>query len=265
MVWYNMAMTSKKIRTTVIVPDVQYPFHDALALKKIVKVIEDVQPHQVVQIGDGIDFPQVSQWSVGTAGAYATDLQSHVQGYRKDFLAEVRERAPQARLRWLEGNHDLRVMSFIKKYAPALASLDALSMPSLFSLDELGWTYEKGPINIGTNVYAIHGHECGGYSSTISAWDTKFAKRYGSHRSYVFGHTHQPGIVTRAFGFEGKVDPRFTMNVGSVMDPVQATYVKDGAVSWQMSFGVLHDDGKRVYPELITMTDRGFVYAGSKY
>src|SRR6478752_8830931 len=200
--WYDTGMASNKSKTTVIVPDVQWPFHDGLALKKILKVIEDVQPHQVVQIGDGIDFPQVSQWSVGTAGAYADDLQSHVQGYREGFLRQVAERAPKARLRWLEGNHDLRVMSFIKKYAPALASLDALSMPNLFSLDSMGWTYERGPINIGTNVYAIHGHECGGYSATLNAWDAKFTKRYGSHRSYVFGHTHQPGIITRAYGFE---------------------------------------------------------------
>lgn len=254
-----------KTKVTVIVPDIQYPYHDKLALKKVLKVIEDVQPDQVVQIGDGIDFPQVSQWSVGTAGAYADTLQEHVTGYRKDFLAPVAERAPGAKLRWLEGNHDLRITSFIKEYAPALASLNALSMPNLFSLDDLGWSYENGPINIGTNTFAIHGHESKGYSATLSAWDKKFCDRYGSHRSYVFGHTHQPGITTRAFGYDGKVDGRFTMNVGSLMDPVAATYVADGSVSWNMSFGVLRDDGKRMYPELIVMTDRGFHFEGRKY
>lgn len=260
---YSVGMT--KTRTTVIVPDIQYPYHDELALKKVLRVIEDVQPSQVVQIGDGIDFPQVSQWSVGTAGMYADTLQEHVKGYRKDFLQAVAERAPEAKLRWLEGNHDLRITAFVKKYAPALASLDALSMSNLFSLDELGWSYEKGPVNIGTNTYAIHGHESGGYSQTLSAWDTKFSKRYGSHRSYVFGHTHQPGIITRAFGYDGKVDSRFTMNVGSLMDPVAATYVKDGSVNWTMSFAVLRDDGKRMYPELVLMTDRGFHFNGKKY
>lgn len=253
------------MKTTIVVPDIQYPYHDGLALKKLLRVIEDVKPDQVVQIGDGIDFPQVSQWSVGTAGAYSDTLQEHVKGYRKDFLQAVAERAPGAKLRWLEGNHDLRITSFVKKYAPALASLDALSIPFLFSLDELGWSYEKGPINIGTNTFAIHGHEAPGYASTLSAWDTKFSKRYGSHRSYVFGHTHQPGLVTRAFGFDGKVDSRFTMNVGSIMDPVAATYVADGSVSWTMSFGILRDDGKRMYPELVVMTDRGFFYEGRKY
>jgi len=115
------------------------------------------------------------------------------------------------------------------------------------------------------HTYAIHGHESAGYSSTLSAWDLKFIKRYGSDKNFVFGHTHQPGILSRAFGFGGKVSPRFTCNVGSIMDPVQATYVKDGAVSWVQSFALLRDDGKRVYPELILATDRGFYLNGKKY
>ncbi len=258
-------MANNKLKVTVLVPDIQHPFHDALALKKILNVIEYAQPHQVVQIGDGIDFPQTSQWSVGTAGAFAQDLQEHITSFRTGFLEEVARRAPDARRRWLEGNHDLRVTAFVKKYAPALASLDSLSMESLFSLADSGWTYEKGPINVGTNVYAVHGHESKGYSSTSSAWDLKFTKRYGSHRSYVFGHTHQPFLTTRAYGFNGKVDSRFTMNVGSVMDPVAATYVADGSVSWTMSFGILRDDGKRVWPELVTMTDRSFFWDGKKW
>ena len=56
-----------KSKTTLIIPDVQYPYHDSLALAKLIKVAKDHQPDQIVQIGDGIDFPQVSQWSKGTA------------------------------------------------------------------------------------------------------------------------------------------------------------------------------------------------------
>ena len=59
--------------------------------------------------------------------------------------------------------------------------------------------------------------------------------------------------------------PRFTMNVGSIMDPTHAKYVKDGAVSWTMSFALLHDDGKRTYPELITADNRQFMFRGVKW
>jgi predicted phosphodiesterase len=251
-------------KTTVILPDIQYPYHDALVLSKIVKVIEDLQPDAIFQIGDAIDFPQVSRWTKGTAGEYAPTLQKHIDGF-KGVLRDLRAAAPQAKITWLEGNHDLRLRDFVQKYAAPLRTLDALTTDSLFELPEVGVSYVQGPVRVATNTYAVHGHESSGYASTPQAWDTKFVKRYGSDKNVIFGHTHQPYLLTRAYGFEGKVTPRFTMNVGSIMDPVRATYVKDGAVNWVMSFALLRDDGKRVYPELITMVDRGFYVNGVKY
>jgi len=252
------------VKTTVIIPDIQYPYHDSLALTKILKVIEDIQPDHVLQIGDAIDFPQVSRWTKGTAGEYAPTLQKHIDGF-KGLLTQFREAAPKASITWLEGNHDLRLKEFVRSYAAPLTTLRALEVENLFGLPELGVQYVKGPVRVATNTYAVHGHESGGYCASPQAWDTKFIKRYGSDKNILFGHTHQPYLLTRAYGFEGKVSPRFTMNVGSIMDPVRATYVKDGAVNWVMSFALLRDDGKRVYPELITMVDRGFYLEGEKY
>lgn len=252
------------VKTSVIIPDIQHPFHDSLALTKIIKVIEDIQPDAILQIGDAIDFPQVSRWTKGTAGEYAPTLQKHIDGF-KGVLRDLRAAAPNAEITWLEGNHDLRLRDFVKQYAAPLRTLDALTTESLFDLPLVGVNYVQGPHRVATNTYAVHGHESSGYASTPQAWDTKFGKRYGTDKSIIFGHTHQPFLLTRAYGFEGKVTPRFTMNVGSIMDPVQASYVKDGSVNWVMSFALLRDDGKRVYPELITMTDRSFYCGGKKY
>ncbi|HEY6021904.1 MAG TPA: metallophosphoesterase family protein [Candidatus Paceibacterota bacterium] len=253
------------MQTTLVLPDIQYPFHDALMLKKILQVVKDVKPDKILSIGDAIDFPQVSRWSVGTAGFYATTLQEHVEGFRRDVLVPLREVAPAATITWLEGNHDVRLKEFVTKYAPALRVLDALKMESLFGLDDLNIKYSRGPERIATNTIAVHGHEAGGYASTPQAWDSKWAKRYGTERNVIFGHTHQPFITTRATGYSGKVSPWFTMNVGSIMDPTHATYVKDGAVSWVMSFALLRDDGKRVWPELILANNRQFYLEGRKY
>lgn len=254
-----------KTTNTLVIPDIQYPYHDSLALAKLIKVAKDHQPDQIIQIGDGVDFPQVSQWSKGNAGEYTDTLQEHIDGFKREVLKPLREAAPEAKMLWLEGNHDLRVRDFVRKYAYPLGPLRALEMPALFELDEVAVEYVRGPVRVATNVYAIHGHESGGYCASPSAWDLKFQKRYGSDKSFIFGHTHQPFLSTRSFGYAGKVTPRFTMNVGSIMDPVAATYVKDGAVSWVMSFAWLEDDGKRVWPELVTMVDRRFNFHGTRY
>lgn len=253
------------MKTTLIIPDIQFPYHDAVALKKIISVASDAQPDTIVQIGDGVDFPQVSQWSKGTAGEYATTLQEHIDGYRADVLIPLREAAPQAKIVWLEGNHDLRLREFVRKYAAPLGVLRNLEVESLFGLDDLDVSYERGPLRVATNTLVVHGHEAGGYCSSASAWDAKFTKRYGSDKNFIFGHTHQPFLLTRSYGYSGKVTPRFTMNAGSIMDPVAATYVKDGAVNWTMSFALLRDDGKRVWPELVTMVDRLFYVSGKRY
>lgn len=253
------------MQTTVILPDIQYPYHDSLVFSKILRLIEEVRPEAVVSIGDAIDFPQVSRWSVGTASAYAPTLQKHIDGFRVEVLEGIREAAPDAKVTWLEGNHDLRIRDFVGKYAAPLRTLRALDVKELFSLDELDVSYELGPLRIASNTYAIHGHENGTYVSTPHAWDQKFMKRYGSEKNFIFGHTHQPFITTRATGYGGKVTPWFTMNVGSIMNPVEARYIKDGSVNWMMSFAILRDDGKRVWPELVLINNRSFWVNGVKY
>lgn len=251
--------------TTLIVPDVQYPYHDALALKKLISVASDLQPDRIIQIGDGIDFPQVSRWSKGTAGEYAPTLQKHIDGFRSDVLAGFRESSPGSEMLWIEGNHDSRLRDFVRQYAAPLGSLRNLEIKNLFELDDLDIRYESGPVRVGTNTDAVHGHESGAYAASPQAWQNKFIKRYGSEKNVIFGHTHQPFLITHATGYGGNVRPWFHMNVGSIMDPNHAKYVKDGAVSWTMSFGVLRDDSKRVWPELVTMHNRQFWFEGKKY
>lgn len=253
------------MKTTVVVPDLQMPYDDPTALRKVLQVIQDIQPDAVVQIGDLIDMPQVSRWTKGTAGEYTTTLQSHIDDVKARFLSPLREAAPKAALTWVSGNHDERITDYLSKYGYPLKALDALSMESLFALDAYGVEYVKGPHQIGSNTYAIHGHESGGYCASASAWDTKFSKRYGSEFSYVFGHTHSPFLISGARGFGGSVKPRFTMNVGSLMDPANATYVADGAVNWTMSFGILRDNGKEVWPDLVLMSRKQFWVNGVKY
>jgi predicted phosphodiesterase len=233
-------------------------------MNKVISVVADLKPDKVVLIGDAIDLPQVSQWSKGNSGEYAETLQRDIDGFRNGVLVPLRN-AVDGEMIWVEGNHDLRIREFVKRYAFPLTTLRALEVPKLFELDELAVSYMNGPVRIATNTYAIHGHEAGGYAATASAWDLKYTKRYGSDKNFVFGHTHQPFLVTRGYGMNGKITPRWTMNVGSVMDPTHAHYVKDGAVPWTMSFAIIRDDGKRVYPELITAYDRGFYLNGRKY
>jgi len=56
------------------VSDLQVPFHDRHAVKNLASFISKFKPHEVVTIGDEIDFNTISKWSEGTPEAYEQTL-----------------------------------------------------------------------------------------------------------------------------------------------------------------------------------------------
>lgn len=255
-----------------LMPDVQYPYHDPDLLDSILDFASDLQPEKIVLIGDGPDFKEVSRWSKGTAEEYKETLGDNIIGFRRDVLVPLREECPDSEIEWVEGNHCKRIADFTRQYGYPLQFIKnwrdekvTLSMDNLFGLSELGISYVKGPQVLAPGVIAIHGHEPGGYSATAAAWDLKFLKRYGSEWSVVFGHTHQGFISTTGFGFHGAIKNRFVMNVGSIMRPDAADYITDGAVSWTPSFGLVHAEGSDIWPELVTARSGRFHVNGETW
>ncbi len=62
------------IQRTVVVSDLQVPYHDEVAVKNLGAFIRAWKPHKVVTIGDEIDLPQISRWTEGTPGWYEQTL-----------------------------------------------------------------------------------------------------------------------------------------------------------------------------------------------
>jgi len=260
------------MKMTLLMPDIQYPYQDSAMLGKLMDFTSDYQPEQIVLIGDGPDFKEVSRWSKGTAEEYKETLGDNIIGFRRDVLSPLRDVSPSSKIIWVEGNHCKRIKDFTRQYGYPLQFIknwsdgqQTLGMDSLFGLDPLRVEYVKGPIEIGPNTIAIHGHEPGGYAASPAAWDLKFLRRYGSSWNVVFGHTHQPFINTTGFGFNGVIQSRFVMNVGSIMRPDAADYVTDRSVSWTHSFGILYEEDGNVHPELVTAHNGSFAYSGEVY
>jgi hypothetical protein len=62
------------MKRIVIVSDLQVPFHDRVAVKNLASFISKFKPHEVVTIGDEIDFNTISKWSEGTPESYEQTL-----------------------------------------------------------------------------------------------------------------------------------------------------------------------------------------------
>lgn len=194
--------------TAVVLPDIQMGYfraadgnleaiHDESALSVALQIISDVQPEQVVMVGDNLDLCEFGKYR--TTPAYALTTQATIDR-ATTFLAQLRHAAgPQAKIVWIAGNHDERLTNSILDNAKAAFGLrqgarpdswPVLTVPHLLRMNEFDIRYLPGyPAArhwITPRLEAIHGTKVVSNGST--------AHRYlssGMTSSVVYGHIHR--------------------------------------------------------------------------
>jgi hypothetical protein len=152
-----------------------------------------------------------------------------------------------------------RIRKYTARYAPALLSLRSLDVSELLGYRELGITYQPKPWIVAPGWVAAHGDE-GKLSPYAGRTAANLAKRWGV--SVVCGHTHRAGIAPSTEGYNGRTKTRVGLEVGHLMDVRKAHYLRGGHADWQVAFGILHQRGSRVQPELIFIQPDGSFCAG---
>lgn len=148
-----------------LLPDIHWPYHDQRALDAAIEYgIKSGCSIFVIQ-GDGFDcyaisrfrkdplrlpYPKERKLTIELFEAFTQSIES----FRRVFLC---------------GNHEERLQSYVFDNAPAFADLKALTIPSLYNLDELGWEFVSNkelkragcmPFRLG-KCFVFHGHEIG--------------------------------------------------------------------------------------------------------
>lgn len=164
-------------RTAVILPDPQIgyrrltdgtldPFHDLRAIDVAKQVLEAERPDLTVWLGDYLDLAPMGKYRYEPS--FALTIQPAID-YGHELLAVTRELSSEVRL--IEGNHDLRLSTYLmdnaqaayglKRGGAAPADWPVMSVPYLLRLDELGVEYVGGYPNgatyINDNLACIHG------------------------------------------------------------------------------------------------------------
>ena len=91
--------------TVVCIPDTHYPAHDKKALAAVIRFIGEIQPDQVVHIGDLMDFPQPSRWTKDTRAEFEGSVYDDAIRCKREFLEPLRE-VYDGPVGVHEGNHD---------------------------------------------------------------------------------------------------------------------------------------------------------------
>ena len=244
------------MKRIVIVSDLQVPFHDRVAVKNLASFITKFKPHEVVTIGDEIDFNTISKWSEGTPEAY------------EQTLGDDREEAIQVLYdlqvtQMIRSNHTDRLYTQIMRKIPSFLSLPELRFEKFMRLDELGITFHKKPYNIAPGWIAVHGdHTPIKSQGGLSALEA--ARRHG--KSVISGHTHRAGRSSFSEASGGRIGRVLHgVEVGNLMDFSKASYTK-GSANWQQCFGIMYVEGKNVQVDLIYIEKDGtFVVSGKRY
>lgn len=174
-----------------ILCDIHVPFQNNDALEKAIDYGNKNHIDTILLNGDTFDFYGESKFDKDPS---KSRLESDYEKYN-DFLFDLRNAFPDAKIYFKIGNHENRYYNVLKRN-PQLAHLvnvPHFSFENVFNFDELGITKieEYQTIKVG-NKNIVHGHEVRGGGMFVARW---LALRF--FEDTICGHFHKTDRYTK--------------------------------------------------------------------
>ncbi len=233
--------------------DLHVPFHDVALLKAVLRFQADFKPHGIIIAGDWNDIYELSTFDKNPSRRFS--LQDELD-IGHGLLKEVRDISPNARMVFIEGNHEDRLRRWLWKNSGA-ASLRSNTVESQLGFAEL---------KIDSVCYGSMVNLCGflvehGYRAAKSgAFPANVARLMAVERgiSGLCGHDHRSQVY------------RWADQRGS------HTYINNGCLclrtleyvanpNWQSGFCAGRIFDGRFFPEPIMVQGKGFIGDGKLY
>jgi predicted phosphodiesterase len=244
---------TRGIKTIAIVGDHHFPYTDPITQKLINRFLEEQQPDYLIYNGDVCDFYQVSKFAKDPSRA--DQLGNDIKQVRQMFAYHERI-LPNTEKILISGTHEVRFEKWLWTKAPEVSSLEELSVPAQYQLENYGIgyvPYEQGLL-INDIFLVLHG-------DIVSIHSSYSAKRQFERQGGcgICNHTHRMGSYYRTDrhgtwgwwenGCTCDLDPDWTMNP-----------------NWQQGFSLLHFTATdRFYVEQIPIINHAFMYGGKLY
>lgn len=170
---------------TLIISDLHFPYQDNKAITAALKYGLKEQVNCVLINGDLLDFAGISRherdWRQRT-------VFEEFEAVRK-FLKTLRDKFPNAKIVFKEGNHDERWTKWLYVKAPELFDDPEYKLEVRLRLGELkiDIVKDRRPIKIG-KLTVLHGHEMAGTSGGVNPARSTFTKTL---ESVLIGHFHK--------------------------------------------------------------------------
>jgi predicted phosphodiesterase len=175
-----------------VLSDIHVPYHDERAVNAAVEYLVSSGITHLILLGDVCDFYAISYFKRDPRRMAFLEEVDAV----KKFLSELRSTFPKIKITYIEGNHEVRLYSYLVDKAPALLGIDVLTVSGLLGLDSLDIDYVDNvdrlvsgtsPYQVGKLVF-LHGHEVKASWSSVNLPRLLFHK---TKTSVIFGHFHK--------------------------------------------------------------------------
>lgn len=184
-----------KLKTWLVIPDLHYPYHDPQFINLITKLIEKIKPDGVVQLGDFVDWYQISSYDRDPSRL--SDIVEDISLYAAQLDIWEKVLPEGSEWRQLEGNHEDRLRRYVWRKAPELHRA-IKSIPEMLRFAERNKRGKSLFRYFGTqggwkacrigDVALFHGHFFNEHTAS------KMVQRYGSKA--IQGHTHRYQVVS---------------------------------------------------------------------
>ena len=238
-------------RTQIVLNDVHIPFQNTVAVNMVVKFIQEQRPGTIHLLGDCCDLWSISRFDKDPTRRL--NLQEELDAVR-DWLHELRDAAPRARIIYSEGNHEYRLRKYLISEAKALAGLRALTLEKLLDFDSLKIRFQPHdrPYRIGHLLFT-HGQ-------FVSRWSAMSAKRHFERYGCctIHGHTHRLGAF-----YHTDLHETYGCFENGCLSTLKPDYIT--APDWQNGFSTIHFSKNFFQVEQIAIIHNRFSYRGRIY
>ena len=227
-------LPSKPIVNVLVIPDVQVPYHDTVALDVVEKYMADHSWDLVIYIGDFIDCEGISHYNKGKPRALVgVELEKEFK-IANEILDRhqkiVRKRNKDAHFHFIYGNHEERVEKWLDEY-PQLSGLIDVDKNLRFTERGFTWTRHGDMGNGYTVGKAMFTHG----ESLATMHTQKMAQTWGENIFY--GHIHD--VQSYTMTTRKKDSTRIAQSLGCLCI-YDLPYVDKKPTRWQKAFGVFY-------------------------
>lgn len=243
------------MKTYLIIPDLHIPYHCPLFFKLTLKLLKDIRFNGIVQLGDALDFWQLSTYDKDPSRK--NTIQDDIDDWNEMLTKWSNLLYRNSEIHLLEGNHSYRLHRYIARHAKDLHEI-IRPLPDLLHLKTRN---ETGPVVFKWHPYnkwnscqigdctLLHGFY---YNQHVAA--TNLAKY---RRNIICGHTHRVQYISDGI--------YYSVTLGHGSDESHTSH-QPTPTGWTQSLGILtvKDDGSTSI-EIIVVKDGKAIVRGKQY